>query len=209
VTYTVQAIGGAPNTYTIELAKPNLAKIDSVYQLITADGANITTYDKKLKTYYKKKQTDAEVAKLLSNGDFMIWLPFFDNTATTKFKAIRSLGTKVRKNVTYQAVEFVLQGGQPTKVTYYLSNEDFIARQAEFSAKNLNVIETIIFNTQKLSVGAENPDVKKFAFVAPTGSRELSEAELNAGKWYTSIDEALEVAKSTNKVVLAYFGTDW
>jgi hypothetical protein len=102
-----------------------------------------------------------------------------------------------------------MPGGRTNVVTYYLNSADFIARQAEFSVMTGKVRDIVVLDAKSLTAGAAAPDSKLFAFNAPEGSRELTEAELNAGKWYTDLDEALKVAKETNKVVLAYFGADW
>lgn len=209
VSYTVQIIGSAPINYQIDYAKPNLAKIETPTERIYADGANITTFFKKNKTYFKKKQTDAELAKVIAKGDLYIWAPFFNDKITGSFKSVKSLGAKSRKGVTVQAVEFVMPGGRTNVVTYYLSSTDFIARQAEFSVMTGKVRDIVVLDAKSLTAGAADPDTKLYAFNAPEGSRELTEAELNAGKWYTDLNEALKVAKETNKVVLAYFGADW
>lgn len=209
VNYTVQVVGGAPVTYQVDYAKPNLVKIESPTERIFADGANITTFYKKQKTYFKKKQTEAELNKVISKNDLLIWAPFFNEKLTSTFKSVKSLGTKSRKGLTLQTVEFVMPGGRSNVVTYYLDSKDFIARQAEFSVMTGRVKDLVILDAKTLTVGAADPNSKLFAFVAPDGSRELTEAELNSGKWYTDLEEALKVAKETNKVVLAYFGAEW
>lgn len=209
VTYSVTVVGSAPISYQIEYAKPNLAKIETPTERIYADGANITTFYKKQKTYFKKKQTEAEFVKAVTKGDLYIWAPFFSDKITGTFKSVKSLGTVSRKGMTLQKLEFVMPGGRTNVVTYYLNNTDFIARQAEFSVMTGKVRDLVVLDAKSLTVGTADPNSKLFAFNPPDGSRELTEAELNAGKWYTNLDEALKVAKDTNKVVLAYFGADW
>jgi len=209
VTYSVTVVGSAPVSYQIDYAKPNLAKIETPTERIYADGANITTFYKKQKTYFKKKQTEAEFVKTVSKGDLYIWAPFFSDKITGTFKSVKSLGTVSRKGMTLQKLEFVMPGGRTNVVTYYLNDADFIARQAEFSVMTGKVRDLVVLDTKTVTAGAADPNAKLFAFNPPDGSRELTEAELNAGKWYTNLDEALKVAKDTNKVVLAYFGADW
>jgi len=209
VSFTVQIIGGNPSNYKLELAKPNMVKVDTSVETITADGTSITTYNKKEKTYFKIKQTDAEVMKLMMKGDLYVWAPFFNDQITKNYVGVKSLGTKSRKGVSYQALEFMMPGGRTTKVTYYLDGQDFIARQADFVTKSLNVQETAVLNTTSLVAGTAAPDQKLFAFNPPAGSRELTPEEVNAGKWYTDLDTAVEVAKKTNKLVLAFFSADW
>lgn len=208
VNYTVQMVGDTATTYKLQLAKPNLAKMDSPNQLIVADGTQITTYDKTKKTYYKIAQTEQELGKLLAKGDLRLWGGFFNQNIAAGFSSVHSLGTKARKGITYNAVEFKLPNGRPTDVTYYLHETDFIARQAEFSVANGSTTDIIIFDAKSVAL-SDKVDPTLYAFVPPAGSRELSQAEMNAGKWYTNLDEALQVAKSTNKMVFAFFDADW
>jgi len=208
VTYTSQIVGAASTTYKLEFGKPNLAKIDTPTEQIVADGTNITTYDKKKKTYYKKKQTDEALKKIVLQGDLFVWAPFFDSKVSKTFKSLRSLGTKTRNGVVYNAVEFVLNTGRTTTVTYYLHQGDFVARQAVFTVKTANLTDIVIFDAKSVALGSK-ADPTLYAFKAPDGSRELTEEELNSAKWYTNLDEALQVAKSTNRLVFVFFTADW
>jgi len=208
VTYTVQLIGDSATTYKLELAKPNLAKIDSPTELIVADGTKITTYDKAKKTYYKRAQTDQELSKLLAKSELSLWAGFFNENVAAKYTSVHSLGTKARKGITYNAVEFNMPAGRPTVVTYYLHETDFIARQAEYNVTDGSVTDIVIFDAKSVAVGT-SADPAKYAFAPPDGSRELTEAELNSAKWYTDLDEAMQVAKSTNRMLMVFCSADW
>jgi len=208
VTYTVQPIGGSSTAYKLELAKPNLAKIDSPMQLIVADGANIVTYDKTKKTYFKKPETDQELKKLLAGNDFSLWAGFFDPKATDKYKSVRAAGTKTRKGVVYNVVVFNLPSGRPTTVTYYLDQTDFVAHQAEVSVNSGTTTDLFVFEAKSVKLG-DKADPSYYTFNPPDGSRELTAAELNADKWYTNLDEALDAAKAANKMVFVFFEADW
>jgi outer membrane lipoprotein-sorting protein len=208
VNYTSQVIGGTSTTYKLEYGKPNLAKIDSPTEQIVADGTNITTYDKKKKTYFKRKQTDKELRKIIVQGDMYMWAGFFDPDMSKGLKNLRSLGTKTRNGVVYNALEFILASGRQTTVTYYLSQSDLVARQAVFSVKSGNTTDIVVFDAKSVALGAK-ADPALYAFKAPEGSRELTEAEMNAAKWYTNLDEAIQVAKSSNRMVFVFFTADW
>ena len=206
--YTVQPIGGIATSYNLSLAKPNLAKIDSSTQLIVADGTNIVTYDKVKKTYYKRPETDQELQKLATGSDLYVWAAFFNPKIGEKYTAVHAAGTKTRRGVTYNVVDFNMPTSRPTAVIYYLDQTDNIVRQAEFSVNSGITTELTVFQAKTLAIG-DKVDPTYYAFTPPDGSRELTAAELNAGKWYTKLDDALAEAKATNKLVFAFFDADW
>ena len=204
VSYSVQLIGGAATNYQLEMAKPNMAKLDSPTELIVADGSNIVTYDKTKKTYFKKPQTDQELKKLVTRNELYIWAGFFDSKIGAKYSCIHAAGTKTRKGVVYNVVQFTMPARGPTNATYYLSQADSLARQAEFKVES----ETTIVEAKTVSLG-DKPEPARYAFAPPEGSRELTAAEMNAGKWYTDLNEALQAAKASGKMVFAFFDADW
>src|SRR5258706_3678740 len=71
VMYAVQKIGDVSVSYKADLAKPNLARIESAGTLIVADGTSITLYSKADRTYDKRPQT-AETLKSLFSTDRMM-----------------------------------------------------------------------------------------------------------------------------------------
>ena len=144
----------------------------------------------------------------MTGNDLYIWAAFFDGKIADRYTSIHEAGTKTRKGVTYNVVVFNLPSGRPTTVTYYLDQTDFIARQAEFSVKSGSATDLIVYQAKTLALG-NNADPSYYAFTPPEGSRELSEAEVNAGKWYTNLDDALQAAKSMNKMVFVFFEADW
>src|SRR5215469_808692 len=76
--YTSQLIGGVSNSYSVTLSKPNIARIDTPWQTIVADGANITTYQKADKSYYKVAETNEGLMGLLNDDSLSLWKSFFD-----------------------------------------------------------------------------------------------------------------------------------
>jgi len=206
-TYVVTPVGGAPMNYNVELAKPNLAKIDSPSQLIVADGTNITTYDKKEKTYYKVPQTESELQGLFSSDETAIWAGFFSNKAFTKVASSKSLGTKNRKGMTLNVVEASVDSQGRKTITLYLNNKDNVARQAEIIINDQGVKDTTVLDTKSLELGAANSN--QFAFNAPDGSREVSLEEMSSARWFTDLEEAKALAAKTGKKVFVDFMASW
>jgi outer membrane lipoprotein-sorting protein len=207
-TYTVQTVGGAPQSFDVELAKPNRARIDGPEETIVADGKEIVTYSKSAKTFYRRPQTDAELLGLLGSQELMLWRPFFNPKAFSDIAQARATGSRTVAGVTYQILEVSFDARASRTATLYLSTRDGVPRIAEMVADSHGAKETTILNARSLELGKE-PAAGAFAFNPPDGARELSLEEMNSAKWYTNLEEAMGVAKRTNRALMVDFYADW
>lgn len=205
--YTVMHNLGAKTAIRIDLAKPNMAKIDRPNELIVADGKTITTYDKANKTYFKQEQTAALLRDALSADEYMVWHAFFvpDYFGKTVSK---NLGKKNRKGAVLNAVEAKADADGRKVVTFYLGDKDNLLRQAEIVVNNPDGKDSVVLDTTNVVVGGA-VDANLFAFKAPDGSRMLTADELNSAKWYSDLDEAMKVAARTKRLVMIDFYTEW
>jgi len=204
---SVQLIGSAPSNVSLELGKPNLAKIDGAARLVVADGTDITTYDKTARTYFKQPETPQLLAKALNDAGVGVWNAFFDAKGIKGAQDVRVLPAVTRKGVSLTPVQFSKEGVQTAKITYYLGS-DLLPRQEEETVTTPKGEEVTVLSASSIVLG-NAADPAKFAFKAPDGSRELTAAEMNADKWYTNFNEALAAAKSSNRLVLVDFYTSW
>jgi thiol:disulfide interchange protein DsbD len=200
--YTVTMLGGASNNYDVALAKPNKARIETDTQLTIADGTTITVFDKKNKTYFKRNQTDAELKALFDNDATTLWSGFFDEKAFDKGIIAKSLPDKVRKGIKFKVVEVAFKDNASTKWTFYIDPSDSIAKQAELNLeKGTKVLDV-------KSVGTVS-SANVFAFSPPSDSKEVKEEDLHLDRWYTNLEEAREVARKTNRLLMVDFYADW
>lgn len=204
-TYSFQRVGGPKGEYTIQLAKPNMLRIDKANELIVADGKNLTTFDKANKTYYTRPQTAADIKALLSSDEYMVWGSFFNGDLYAK-TASKSLGNKNRKGMTLSAVEMAGDASGKKVVTLYLG-QDNVAKQADILLNDPNGRVTFVLDTKSVSLNGVPADL--FAFTAPAGSRQLTEEELSSNKWYTDLEEAKKVAERTNRKIFVDFMATW
>ena len=204
---TVQLVGGAPSNVSLDLGKPNLARIDTATQLVVADGKELTTYDKTAKTYFKQPETPQLLAKALNNAGMGIWNAFFDAKATSAAKDVRTLPAVTRRGMSLTPVQFTSGGTQRATVTYFLGSDN-LPRQEEVTVTTPKGEEVTVLNASSVVLGS-SADPAVFAFNAPDGSRQLTAEEMNAGKWYTDFNEALAAGKATNRLVLVDFYTSW
>jgi outer membrane lipoprotein-sorting protein len=206
VSYTVQSLEGAPSAYQLDFAKPNMAKIDTPTEIITADGSNIVRYDKAQKTYYKEPQTDAGLKSLLGADEYGIWSAFFNSQAFAKASA-KSLGTFNRKGMQVTGVEASFDEGKK-KVVYYLAVQDNLARQAEIGYADRGSSERLLVNAKSIEIGGEaKPEL--FAFKAPEGSRELTQEERMSAVWFDDLEAAKTEAAKTKRLIFIDFYAEW
>lgn len=204
VEFTLTPIGGTPAVYTAEFAKPNKLRVDGPTELIVADGTTISRFNKTDKTWFADPQTPELLAEVMAAEGLSIWAPFFDKNALNQAVA-RSGQTRNRRGMTLREVEAQFGGGLRT-VNYWFS-EDNLARQAEIRFRD-RPNERLVFDVRSIAVG-QPTTANAFAFRAPEGARELSLEERTAAKWYDSIEEALTVARRTNRMVLVHFTATW
>src|SRR5579862_1523089 len=78
VDFTTRNGDEAPVAYSVSLAKPNLARIDTPEKLIVADGKNITTFYKARNNYIVSPQADSDLKSMLRADELVLFAPFFD-----------------------------------------------------------------------------------------------------------------------------------
>ncbi len=150
--YKVVPLGGSPIEINLELAKPNMAKIDTPTELIVADGTTITTFNKAEKTYYKRAQSPDDLGALFRGDALGIWAGFFNSKALAGVTNAKSLGTKNRKGMALNVVEGWADAKGRKTVTFYLSNQDAVVRQAEIVINDQGVKDTTVIDTKSLTL---------------------------------------------------------
>lgn len=210
-TYTVQRIGGGSANYSLNLSKPNKARIDTPTQLVVADGTNITTLDKKDNSYYKKPQTDADLKDLFKADDLSLFGPFFDSGFYSgKVVSSKAAGQKVLRGVSYNVVLANMDDKGKKTTSFYLDPADQLAKVGQFVSNDTSagVTDTLLVITKTYAIdGAQKGEL--YAFTAPDGSREVSLEEMNSGKWFESLAEAQAMSKKTGKPMFVDFYADW
>jgi len=207
-TVSVQRIGGTASTYQVDLAKPNKARVDTPTQLIVADGTTIATFDKNDNSYYKKPQTDDDLKAVFTGDDLNIFRAFYDAAAFDKMQGAKAAGQKVRKGVAYNVVEVVTDPAGKNKTTYYIDPSDKLAKIGDYSATDKGTTDTLIVAAKDLSIDKDQP-ANTFAFNAPQGSKEITLEDMQAGRWYESLEEGMAMAKKLNRPMFVDFYADW
>jgi len=197
------SVGGGRAQTSVDLAKPNLFRIDSPTTLMVSDGANIFTYFKGQNVYTKEAVTNDNVVKALDGDGYLALRPFFAPNSLAGLTSIKT-GSEVNRKGTILTPVSGNVGGK--RLTLYVA-ADGIARQAELSSTGDAKAESTIFDYTDLKIG--RPDASKFVFKAPDGSKQVDPSEFTAAKWYYSLDEAKADAQRNNRPILVDMYTDW
>ena len=209
VDYVVQQIGGLSDHYNLALKKPNLARIDEPTQLIVADGANIITFDKKAKTYYKQPESAGLLSAIFANDALHPFSGFFNSNAYNPV-ASKDTGTVTRGSATYNTVQASYDSTGNKTLTYFLDPSDNVAHQEEIVVKKGHDVpsDTYLIRAKSLDINTGAGD-DLFAFNAPDGATEVSLADIMAGKWYTNFEEAKSLAAASNRKIFVDFMATW
>lgn len=196
--YKVTKVGGAAEEFTVQLSKPNKARIETTTELSIADGTNVTIYMKAEKSYIKKAQTEETLKALFADRSLKLWLPFFDAQAL-KDAAVKD-GQEKRGMKTAAGTY------AGAAVTFFTDKADGLIRQAQFDDKVRDKVETSILNTESVALAGTSDSL--FAFVPPAGSKEVKESDLLDAKWL-KFEDAMAAAAASKKIIMVDFMADW
>jgi outer membrane lipoprotein-sorting protein len=201
--FTVQTIGGSPDEYNIALKKPNMVRVDTPTMLFVSDGKTLTTLTKADNTYFKKPMTDGDIKEMFSSDELRLFAGFF-NVAAYNGPHTKLLGQRQVNGTPLQVIE----ASAPHRVDTYFLAQDQVARKRQTDLTGPTGTTTSIVNAKSVDLNSEIKDTV-FQFVAPNGARELSMDEINSGRWYTDLDQALKIARASNKRVFIDFMATW
>lgn len=197
-TYSVTKVGGATEKFTVQLSKPNKARIDTPSRLIVADGTTITTYIKADKVFVKKAQTTDELKSAFDDKSLKLWLPFFDAEA---LKGVTAKDGADKRGMSTATAAF-----EGTTATFFTDKADKVIRQVQFDEKVRDKVETSILNAQAVALKGNTEAL--FAFTPPAGAQEVNESDLLEAKWL-KFEDALAAAAKSKKIIMVDFMADW
>lgn len=205
VSYAVNTVGGASQSYRVALAKPNRAMISTPERQIVADGKTITVLMKKDNQFYEEEQKSGALGRMLSEDmALMVWLPFFDAKALSGLET-KDAGTRNWRGSKHYVVN-ATTANEGDKITLYINSSDYLVRQAMFETKTMTGQQTEIMTAENVATSAND---KLFAFTAPAGAKKIDRAAMNTGKWFHNWDEALAASKATGKTMMVDFYAVW
>jgi len=206
--FTVTTLGGSTDTVTVQLQKPNMARIESRGRLIVADGTTVTVFNKSEKEFVKYPQTEEKLLESFVSAQLQLFRPFFDTAALDKVATARAAGSVNRSGRTLDRVNVNVDAAGNLALELYLDQGDKVVRQAVAVDKSSGSPVTTTMNVSALTLGGTLAS-SAFAFNAPAGAKELKPEDLVAGKWYTNLDEAKKLAKANDKLTLIWFTATW
>lgn len=203
---SVQEIGGTSTSYTIDLKKPNLLRLDTATTLVVADGTNITTFDKKEGVFYKQPQTKEDMKVLLDDDQYSLFTGFFGD-APNAVKSVDGDTKTLGGDQVLEVKAFYDKAGNKTQ-SFYVGSDHIAKRSSIVAKKKQDGTYTAVINAKDVIVDGKPAD-GLFAFNAPNGAKEINYQDLIASKWFYDLDEAKLVASRTKKKIFIDFMASW
>ena len=203
----IQEVGGSASSYTIDMKKPNLLRLDTDTTLIIADGTTITTFDKKQGVYYKQPQTKEDMKVLLDADQFNLFTGFFGEAPAVQ----KSVDGKTRTLGGDQVTEvntFFDKGGKKQQM-FYVGSDNIAKRSSMTASKGANEKPfQMVINAKDVVIDGKPSDTL-FAFKAPDSAKEINYQDLISSKWFFDLDEAKLIATRTKKKIFIDFMASW
>jgi outer membrane lipoprotein-sorting protein len=163
-TLNVQPIGGAPATWKISFAKPNLFRLEHPEGWSLCDGKTVYFYNKKDNTWSETEATEATVVRESGLVEAFGWRAFFDKDAAKPILAAKPGATRIVKG--NQVTELVLTMEGIT-ATLLVDTKLGVARGFAFKQGETD----LIVNSADIQLGKEPVAADAFAFKAPEGAK--------------------------------------
>lgn len=208
VKFTVQKLPAAAQEYQLDFSKPGMLRLTTPEGVIVTDGKTVWEYDKKSNEYLESPGGVNAVNKLMQEP-FFAWTAFF---YPEQFKGVRTITVGNRqtvKGVQVQPISFN-PGGDPTILATLLIDEsNKIARGATFKVtKGAQTSETLVLASE-VNISDVSLENGIFAFSPPAGAKKVEFSSKDLEKWYHDLDEAISVAKATDRMIFLDVYAEW
>ena len=204
---SIQEVGGSASSYTIDMKKPNLLRLDTDSTLIVADGTSIITFDKKQGVFYKQPQTKEDMKVLLDGDQYNLFNGFFGEAPNV----LKSVDGEKRTMGGDQVIEVKTtfdKNGK--KTTSFYVGSDNIAKKASLNVSKGEKDKPLqmVINAKDVVVDGKPLDTL-FAFKAPDNAKEINYQDLISSKWFYDLEEAKLIASRTHKKIFIDFMASW
>lgn len=206
VEYKVTTVGGTSVEYSVKLAKPNLARIESPGKVWTADGQNVTVYDKGSNSYTVEPQDENNLMDVFDVPMAGVWATFFDAKGIEHLASSKDLGSKKLRGKTFNAVSIVADTDGTMSANVYLDPTDKMPRIIENTKKSGATTTTQIMDVSQISL--EAVAATAFAFAPPAGATKV-DVMASSGVWLHDFEEAQKLANATGKKIMVDFMASW
>ncbi|MEP0765585.1 MAG: thioredoxin family protein [Fimbriimonadia bacterium] len=208
----IEAFRGGENhgKASLTLARPSYARIERAGRIKVLDAKNCSEFFASKNQYYTRSLRSGELAESLSDDLFLAWSPFFEEESKTLARMKKSatyVGSETIEGSKYDCVKVVLDQTAGKTMKLYIDPSDGLAKHAEIAIGSAK-------EKAPLLILSDNFDTEplidlKAVFAMPKGAQMVAEADLVGARWYYDFDEALAVAKSSNRLMMVDFYTDW
>lgn len=209
VTFTVQHLPAAPEEVTLTFSRPGLIRIETPSVLRMTDGNKVWEYDKKSNSYTELDGGLEEAMDWLKADDVYAWAAFFLKDQFAKVSNVKVGNPRMILGNRVTPVEFTIDARSSKTGTLYIDQALGVARGAAIKAARSGDSNELVILAKEVTIGSEALGASEFKFVEPAGAKKVEVSARDMGKWYTDLNEALKVAKATNRLVFVDIGTEW
>ncbi|GMV36116.1 MAG: hypothetical protein AMXMBFR61_06240 [Fimbriimonadales bacterium] len=208
----IEAFRGGENhgKASLTLARPSYARLERAGRIKVLDAKNCSEYFASKNQYYARAVRSGELAENLSDDLFLAWSPFFEGETKALARMKKSatyVGSETVEGSKYECVKVVLDQASGKTMKLYIDPSDGLAKHAEIAVGSAKEKAPLLILSDNFDT--ETAIDVKTVFAMPKGAQMVSEAELLGARWYYDFDEALAVAKSSNRLMMVDFYTDW
>ncbi|HET6645083.1 MAG TPA: hypothetical protein VFG65_06250 [Fimbriimonadales bacterium] len=209
VTFTVEHLPAAPETYKLVYSKPGMLRMDYPGGYTMTDGKTVWEYTDSSKEYTEGPGGIAELSKKIGSDEYLGWAAFFMPDQLKKVTDATIVKKLSMKGNPVTQVDFTLDAIKNKVASFYIDDKLGVARAISVRAARGGDSNETLVKASEISLSSSPAAASLFTFAPPAGSKKIEVAASDLSKWYESLDEGLKVAKATNRMVFVDFGAEW
>jgi outer membrane lipoprotein-sorting protein len=209
IDFTVERLPAAPESYRLVYSKPNMLRIEYPGGMMMTDGTTLWEFDKAKNEYLEGPGDLSSLSKKIQGNEYYAWAAFFFPDHLKGVKDITA-GRKISmKGTPVTPVQFTIDATKSLSGTLYIDEKLGAARGGSVKATRGSDGVEVLVKAQSIEISDKPAETSLFTFVPPAGAKKVEIAAGDLAKWYEDLDEALKVAKATNRLVFVDFGAVW
>jgi len=179
VVFSVNQLGKDLEDQKLVLSKPALLRYETPSSVVIANGATISTLDRKSNQYTEEPQTPEALKKLLANDVIWAWSAFADDSFLKPITDARTAASRRLKGIAVKEVN-VSRGSKV--ITLFVDDQMGVARGSTYQTDAGGQKSTTIVIASEVMLGKEVLSGTDKNFTMPAGAQKVEKSAL-ASTW--------------------------